>query len=198
MELVNLSAVLDEVGEALVSRGRMELGVMRPRQTRRTTWAKAGNGWQPKQTQVRKGAASPINATGALRDSLKSEVKEGSYVTLKGLDYGDTINDGRPPTSAGGNGAVFRAIKQWTLDKNVRPQTFSPQGARFSKYKSADINQNVRNAQAFLISRSIHTFGIKARPWLDDTLTAVYDKYTDKIGNAVAKDLADEIRSKTS
>jgi hypothetical protein len=191
MELVNLSAVLDEVGEALVSRGRMELGVMRPRQTRRTTWAKAGNGWQPKQTTVRKGAASPINATGALRDSLKSEVKDGSYVQLKGLDYGDTINDGRPPTTGGGNGAVFRAIKSWTLSKGVKPRDLNT-----NQYVKS--TSQTRNAQAFLISRSIHHFGLKARPWLDDTLTAVYDKYNDALGAAVAKDLADEIRSKTS
>jgi hypothetical protein len=187
MELANLSAVLDEVGEALVSRGRMELGVMRPRQTRRTTWAKAGNSWQPKQTTVRKGAASPINATGALRDSLKSEVKEGSYVTLKGLDYGDTINDGRPPTSEGGNGAVFLAIKSWTEVKNVRVRDMNNQ---FSKSTAS-----ARNTQAFLISRSIHTFGIEARPWLNDTLTAIYDKYVIAIGNAVAKDIAADIKT---
>lgn len=86
-----------------------------------------------------------MRASGSFAKSLRVEVSEQSgniKGTLCGAHHSLFIDDGRKPTSGGGNGQLKVAIKQWIDDKNITPR------------------DNIsKDSLAFLIARKVHKEG---------------------------------------
>jgi hypothetical protein len=79
-------------------------------------------------------------ASGKTKDSLRYELNPTSF-KFYGRAFINTLEVGRKPTSAGGDGSLKKAIRQWIDDKNIIPDGIS------------------KDSLAFLISRKIHREG---------------------------------------
>jgi hypothetical protein len=192
MEFVETEKVMRSLGGAIVARTELELNLTRDRQSRRTSWKKAGpNKWQVKRTIVRK-RKGRITATGRLAQSFNFKVKgnpdgEGPPVLeIWAEDYAQWVDQGRPPTNGSGPGILQPKIRQWTYDKRIRPRKITPKGAKFIK----DTKQ-ARDTMAFLMTRSIHHFGYKGTNFISDSLNGTIPKFEEALQEAITKDITD-------
>lgn len=193
MEYANFTKALEAMGAAVVERARLEIGLTRERENRRTKWAKAGKGWQPISSQVTK-AKGRINASGKLAASLKPNIfimKGTPTLEIKGEDYGIFINEGRKPTQGGGNGSVRRNVEKWAIVKPVRVRDISKPAGGFMK-----VTPSSRGAQSFLIARKIHHFGFPATRFMADAMNQVIPKYKEELLEALKQDTVKQIKKK--
>jgi hypothetical protein len=119
-------------------------------------------------------------ASGRLYNSIDYRVDidmDTGYSTLHFIanDYWINIENGR----VAGTYPNIGAIENWIKSK------------RISDIKGIGIKR-----QAFLISKSIKEKGIRKKPFLKNTLNAIYNKYKDMIQEALNEDLKIEISVK--
>lgn len=190
MEYANFKKAMQEMGDAIVVQARRELKVIREREYRRTTWQKSGDGWQPLRSKIKK-SKGKIEATGKLGESLKaiitSNAEGETELDIKGEDYAGEIDKGRRPTRNAGTGIVQDRIKKWTEDKNIKPRDIST--GRYVKD-----NDQSRQTMAFMITRSIHTFGFKGTNFLSDSIAAQKTKHAKKLSKAMTQDFITEMK----
>ncbi len=116
-----------------------------------------------------------MRASGQFKEELEVQVTPTTGKIL-GLPYALQLDEGRKPTTSGGDGKLLKAIKKWVVDKGVVNNI------------KGDISVS---SLAFLITRKIHREGWKREGHGGVNLVSniVTDKrmqdIIDKIGNAM-------------
>ena len=118
-------------------------------------------------------------ASGQLINNLKTRLEvHGTelQVYLEQSDYAKQINDGRPPTSSGGDGTVRRKIFEWISQKNILPR--------------ANDNGKIPTQEqlSYAISNKIHKEGYKGDHSFDRTLESVNSRYLSRFMKALQAD----------
>ena len=179
----NVANALEEFGELVVERAKKELNAVKPRKVYRASWK---NG-KLRSVQVKvKNYRS--NNTGELRDSIDYKVTDspfGKELAIMTAEHGDFVNRGRLP----GKGIPPRAMDAWIKSKGVRPQDTVNGG--FKKKTEANLK-----AMAFMMNRKIKYFGIEANPFMTDAIAFAKPLLQEKLGEAYAKDIANNIEIK--
>jgi len=183
MEYANLMKALLDYGDAIVRRARTELKRTRKRVGRRTKW-KDG---QPIESQ-KYNYNGKIEASGALGRSLRPDLVLGKNLSpnleIKGEDYGVYMNQGRPPTRGGGDGAVRRGVLGWMKVKPIKARDFKT--GRFIKQEAA----------AFMIARKIHHFGIEPTNFMRTAMNTTTPRHRAKLAQALGEDARSKLTKK--
>ena len=169
MEYVNYTKALNEAGEALQKRVRLEINVKRRKKRR--------NG---------KSYTTQINASGDLSRSIEPKIRYGTgkqapTLEIVGEDYAEFVNDGR----AAGSFTPIAPLVQWI---KIKPLKARDANGKFIKMSEAKVR-----SMAHGISRNHFKFGIAATNFLTDATKAVEGKFNTMLAEALAKDIANNI-----
>ncbi len=177
----NVEKILNDFGALIVERAAKELNALMPRKVYRATWKKGKlTSVQVKMKQQR------ADSSGKLKESLKYSVEDtafGKTLIIESLDYGIYLENGRLP----GKGIPPAAMMKYIRDKKIRPQDTVTGG--FKKKTDANLQ-----AMAFMMNRKIKFFGIEANPFMTRALAFAQPKLAEELGEAYAKDIADQLR----
>ena len=143
-------------------------------------------------------------ASRSLQKSLEYKIGDGKVQFGSPLPYAAFIHWGVNGTKRNRNAPFsYRfetpskkhvdSIVQWMKDKPVRLQAV---GGGFIKKKGPKGGCRVRSA-AFLIARSIKRNGIHGLKYYSVALESIVPQFTDKLGEALAKDLISALSFKT-
>ena len=132
-----------------------------------------------------------INASGKLDDSIEDVmVTSDGFVSgsVRALSYWYYTNYGRGPTVNGssGKGVVREKVRQWIDDKGIVPRD------------AANGRKVTKDELAFLIARKIHRQGYEAKLYISEVEEQVLPEISDKIEQALFKDLDNGINSNVS
>jgi hypothetical protein len=131
---------------------------------------------QQKTVDGRPVPASPPVASGNLLRNINvywvdSDFEANPELIVEMPDYYYFVEQGRRP----GRYPPLNVIRNWARVKKSVPQ-FRDKKGRFISNES----------RAFLIARSIATYGFGGTPFIDSAIAAVLPKITDKLGDAAA------------
>lgn len=122
--------------------------------------------------------------SGKLYNSVKKVSVRNSggdfSLTLSLEEYWKYIENGR---RAGAKMPPITAIKNWIERKNIQPKPITLKNGK-------TVVPNIKSL-SFLIARSIGKNGIKAKPFLKQTIDETYDLFIEKIKEALVQDLID-------
>ena len=130
--------------------------------------------------------ASGVTASGKFNSSLMADITPNTIV-ITGAAYAGAIERGRKPTSSGGNGELYRAIRRWIDDKGITPK-----------------DKISRNSLAYAITRKIHEKGTLLHYTTDyykrtapsKVITGVIeDGRIEKLAKSVVLDVITQIKS---
>ena len=125
------------------------------------------------------------NATSSLSSSISPKItsKPGGYrLTTMMQDYWYYVENGRKPTTGGGDGELYDNIYEWITYKRPLQLKISQSPNRIAATKSL----------AYVITRKIHREGTKAQPFISNSLKKVT---TETLGQRIAQYIADTLGS---
>lgn len=165
----NTKSYLDNFSQEIVKLLKIEIG----RSRRRRSMNPRG-----------KNITAPIDSTGQLKDSIKSESKEDtnkiSY-NIESLAYGLTVDKGRKPNK---KPPPKQDIIDWIKAKPVR--------LRDAKGKFVSMDDKKINNLAGVISRSIGFYGTAPVNFISEALEASMGKLN-ALGDSVGKDVMENV-----
>lgn len=184
MEFARTEKALQQLGDAVVERAQLELGIKQTFKVPKIKWQRAGKGWRGKKvgTRIRRGK---INSSGQLSKSLKAviEYTDGQpFVNIVGADYGIYVNNGRKA----GKYAPPRAIFRYIANKPIKIRD-SKTGA-FKRGTPQDYE-----SLAFLINRKLRYFGTEPTHFMDKAVEAILPKYEAEIEKALIDDFKNSL-----
>lgn len=116
------------------------------------------------------------NATGKLAQSIKyipiSQNEGSTQIALEMEDYGFILDSGRGGAKSAGNTSWQPQLVQWIRAKGIRPKP------------GVTIEQ-----LSYAIYNSINRKGYKAKPFIEESLTAYSTIFADEYAEATANDL---------
>jgi hypothetical protein len=179
---------LNEFASLVVRDAKRELDAKQPRRSVKAVW-KDGKPVSWKERTIRR----VPNTTGALKDSIRYEIKEiqgNTVVFFYALEYWYYVNFGRKgiliqPTRPDAKAPPKGVIKAWTESKNIRPRD---EDGSFIPNTSSN-----RASMNYMINRKIKWFGISGTQFWTKTFSIYADEMREKLGKRIAKDLLNEI-----
>ena len=130
---------------------------------------------------------------------------EDGGITFRMLmnDYWDAVNNGRAPTSKGGDGSVRKKLEEWIKTRGVAVKiskrkesklanlkTKTKLGKKISKvYKKQTYDEAVK-AAAYAIAQKIHKDGYEGNHFFDEVIN---DGRTEKLKEDIAKLIQTEV-----
>lgn len=125
-----------------------------------------------------------VNSSHELERSLDYRIEETDgeiKVILISADHIEQVENGRLPTKNGGTGEVQRKIEEWIIQKPIIPRP------------SRNGTLPTIKQLAYLISHKIHIEGYHGKGLLKETINEVYQRYEDKINQALDDDVAEYV-----
>lgn len=181
-------------GEKVIRRSMQELNIQRQKTRIRAKWK---NG---RPTSIRRSRFyAKIDRSGHLKRSIRFTIEgdNASNYTIAFYieEYGIFVNAGRMgrlktfddlPSKATAKGAPVSYIRQWIETKPIR--------ARDENGAFVKMTPKRLKAMSFLINRKIKFFGIEPTHFFDDALNDSLNECLVDINQAIARDLANNIK----
>ena len=125
------------------------------------------------------------NASSSLSQSINQKIStkpNGYNLVIEMESYWEYVENGRKPTSGGGDGQLYKNIYQWIQNKKSLQSKIAQSPDRIAATKSL----------AYVITRKIHAQGTKAQPFVVPSLSKVT---TQELGRRIGQYIADSLKS---
>jgi hypothetical protein len=125
------------------------------------------------------------NASSSLSQSIQPNIKSqpnGYNLSIMMEDYWQYVENGRKPTTQGGDGQLYKNIYEWIQNKQPLQVKIAQSPDRIAATKSL----------AYVITRKIHREGTQAQPFVVPSLQKVT---TAELGRRIGQYIADSLKS---